>query len=184
MSIPPAELEAAKTKVFTLIGRNVLRYQQLETLLKALVSLCDIKLEGINPTDWTLPDPKSDKSTMGTITKVFFEKVVTAEQKEEPPKETKPDVFQFRFQMHLPVGAEAHVAWMNRMQRLITARNDLIHHSLNHLQLESVEECRTTCVELEARGAEVAKEVQLLKNLIKSWSEMKSEALHRFKTEP
>ncbi len=182
MSLTP-EVEAARSRLFELIGRNVLRYQHLELLLKQLVAHSDLDFKESDVETWKLPDFLAQKTTMGIITKAFFGQVVTTEPKESLPKETNPDSLRFRLRMHLPVGEEDHQAWVKRMARLISTRNELIHHSLTRMKIDTVDGCLAACEELELQGAEIAKETSTLQSIAKNWLELKSETLRRLSFE-
>lgn len=182
MPFPP-EIEAARKDVFELIGRNVLRFQKIELVLKHLVSRSDISFNLGNPP----PVPRFkdvETKSLGLVAGDYFKNVFLpfdtaneATPKQDPGVNGKVPQARGRFRMQLP--AEAHSELEKRFLALVEERNHLIHSFLLKFNLETLDGCSEAATFLEAQAKKIAVELQSLKEAHEAFTEM----LEALKTE-
>ena len=171
MPFPP-EVEAARARVFQLIGRNVLRFQRIELVLKSLVAGSQISITaGEVPTAHERRIQATNKKSMGLVAGQLFEEVLSNQppadddvpvSREEAKAGNKAHIG-FSWKIHIPM--EEHLHWKTRLQKLIEERNELIHTSLLRLNLETLEGCQQGLASLEEQATCVLAEIERLKPL-------------------
>lgn len=174
------EVEAARAQVFQLVGRNVLRFQRIELMLKDMVAKSRISVTGgESPTAYERRVEATNKKTLGLLAGQFFDEAVSDQPPSDDstifPEEAKAEasgkihtgVF---FRLHLPGDAHAH--WKARLQKLIEERNELVHTSLLRMELETLAGCQQALASLEEQASRVLAEIEKLRQFYQSTVEL------------
>lgn len=153
---------------------------------KYLMAHCDIQAEGVpllltkNPADFM-----QRKDTMGLVAKTLFKDVLQPLGSEEvtstgnEPRSRNVNFFRIRLQIQ--VTPERHRAWQSKIEELIIARNELVHHSLRRIgQMETVECCQKFIDELEQRGREISAATDFIYSMIENVEAIFPEAVAHF----
>lgn len=184
MSFSP-EVEAARAQVFQLIGRNVLRFQRIELVLKSMVADSQISITaGESRTAHERHVQATHKKSMGLVAGDFFKDVVI----DQPPAADTPvsreeakamanGKIHIGLSLKIHLSPDEHVQWKTRLQKLIEERNDLVHLSLLRLNLETLEGCQHALASLEEQATRVLAEIERLNPLLISVSESKQTLL-------
>ncbi len=180
MPFPP-EVESARAQVFQQVGRNVLRFQRLELIMKSMVASSRISTTGgESPKAHERRTEAIHKKTLGLISGQFFDEVIS----NQPPCDGPPAFFEdptipknrvhiaSAFVVHFQ--PEEHARWKVRVKSLIEERNALVHTSLLHIELETFSGCQKALAALEEQGARVSAEIDHLKPIVKSLEESKA----------
>ncbi len=152
MGDEPGPDPALRDELHRKVGRNLLAYQALENTLKRLLVVAVVAegtvdaIEARQATriEWAMG------LTMGTVAKAVFEEVLTSTPKPRPePGPSSQAWVQIRFS--IGPGVATPNAWDElgrRCERVVGARNDLVHHLLRKLP-------RTAAPDLERLGADL-----------------------------
>lgn len=137
---PPDQQRAVQRK----LGRCLVRLQQYEILLKAMVAHGDI--EGPPEQLQALQAEKiasAKKKTMGTLVGLLTENYLTAGEVDEDGDDECPGNggmwFRHRFQMNLD--AERYEAVKVNLKELVDLRNELVHHFLERFNIWAEDGC-------------------------------------------
>lgn len=162
------KLNKARDRICQETGRNLLRFQLLELLLKDLVSNSKIEV-----TLESVKQPKTDQQTLGGISTRFFEEVVSELDPLRASDQTNHAKIETYFRITLK--EEAKAEWIDRVRKLIKERNDLIHTSLKTMDLKSVESCQKEIDLLIQQRSRIQFEIDWLKEFRNSQTEMRKE---------
>lgn len=139
-----SDITGPQREVQRLLGRCLLRLQQYERLLKAMIAAQ--KLSG---TPETLPHAldarkaeASDK-TLGTLIGRLMGDYILKEGSELPDDtlDQPSDSIHFGFRMQLNLPAERHEAIKAELHELVTLRNSLVHHFIDLHDLWTMDGC-------------------------------------------
>ncbi|MBL8507497.1 MAG: OST-HTH/LOTUS domain-containing protein [Chitinimonas sp.] len=138
---PPLELQR---DVQRKLGRCLLRLQQYEILLKALVAHGDIagppsELQSVRDAQVA----RAQKQTLGTLVGMLTERHLTSAEEEDSAEEPQGNGgmwFRFRFQVGLD--ASQHQATTAALKELVDLRNELVHHFLQRFNIWEPQGCR------------------------------------------
>lgn len=162
------ELDKARNEVFRRIGRNVFIYQQLEHLLKSLI--VHSRLEGGVSDIAQKTARRSHKvgtQTLGQSVSAYFETMFSErEESEDFGANLEESAIDFKF----TIGADAE-AIESRKQALASIRDDrnqLIHHLLPRLKIDSVESWNKIGEELDQQREKILPEFESLKVVARS----------------
>jgi hypothetical protein len=141
------ELQAQQRDVQRLLGRCLLRLQQYERLMKAIVAHHDLSgpahaLENIRA---ARIDDASTK-TLGTLVGQLFGSCVVTEGADTAADTTvnEPEnVPFFAMRLHLSLSAEHCVRTQSDLKELVLLRNSLVHHFIDQHDLRSTDGCLT-----------------------------------------
>lgn len=137
---PPLELQR---DVQRKLGRCLLRLQQYEILLKALVAHSDIagppeKLQAVRNAQVAA----AQKKTLGTLVGMLTERHLTSTKEDgsadEPLGDGGPWV---RFRFHVGLDANQHQATTAALKELVSLRNELVHHFLQRFNIWEPQGC-------------------------------------------
>lgn len=125
------------------LGRCLLRLQQYEILLKALVAHSDIAgspAELLAVRDAQVAS--AQKKTLGTLVGMLTERHLSSADEDDNPDEPQGDGglwFRFRFQVGLD--ASQHQATTAALKELVDLRNELVHHFLQRFNIWEPQGC-------------------------------------------
>lgn len=146
-TLPAASaLQTLQHEVQRLLGRCLLRLQQYEHLIKAIVAHHEIAgpahaLESIRAA--RVADTAS--KTLGTLVGNLLGSYVVTNEAETPAELTADapeDVISFGMRMHLSMSAEDFARTENELKELVLLRNNLVHHFIDQHDLWSLDGCR------------------------------------------
>ncbi len=146
---PPLELQR---DVQRKLGRCLLRLQQYEILLKALVAHGAIA--GPPAALQSVQDAQVacvQKKTLGTLVGMLTERYLTSEDVDDSNEEPQGDCsmwFRFRFQVELD--ASQHHATTAALKELVDLRNELVHHFLQRFNIWEPQGCLAADAYLDA----------------------------------
>lgn len=148
MTTPPVdgELQASQREVQRLLGRCLLRLQQYEHLIKAIVAHHDIAgpahaLESIRAE--RVADAAT--KTLGTLVGYFVGSYVVTDEvdtSDEVTGNAPNDVMSFRMRTHMSMSAEDYARTEADLKELVLLRNNLVHHFIDQHDLWSLDGCR------------------------------------------
>jgi len=134
------------------LGRCLLRLQQYEILLKALLAHGDIagrpaELQSVRDAQVAC----AQKKTLGTLVGMLTERHLTSAEDDDGTDEPQGDGgiwFRFRFQVGLD--ASQHQATTAALKELVDLRNELVHHFLQRFNIWEPQGCRAADAYLDA----------------------------------
>lgn len=148
MTTPPVdgELQASQREVQRLLGRCLLRLQQYEHLIKAIVAHHDIAgpahaLESIRAE--RIADTAT--KTLGTLVGYFVGSYVVTDEADNFDKvedKAPNDVMSFRMRTSMSMSAEDYARTEADLKELVLLRNNLVHHFIDQHDLWSLDGCR------------------------------------------
>jgi len=134
------------------LGRCLLRLQQYEILLKALVAHGDVAgppAELVAVRDAQVAS--AQKKTLGTLVGMLTERHLTSAENDDGTDEPQGDGglwFRFRFQVGLD--ASQHQATTAALKELVDLRNELVHHFLQRFNISESQACMAADAYLDA----------------------------------
>lgn len=169
------ELEKAKNEVLRKIGRNMLLFQQMERMLKYLITNGNVS--GYISEFKANKEQRAEiirKQTMGQLVGQFLEDThIGCDESTEEPEERKEAYFSLNFKVECDA-----VYYENKKQVLasiVADRNELIHHLLPGFNPNSIESCLETDRYLEQQREKLIPEFDLLRNMIENLQEGRKE---------
>ncbi|MCY1198431.1 hypothetical protein D9M68_134940 [compost metagenome] len=149
---PDALLDLQRT-VQRKLGRCLLRLQQYELLLKALVAQTDIagppdQLQAIRTEHIVC----AQKKTMGTLVGMLAESYLTSGQDDEGVSEDEPGDggLRVRLRSQVELNPEQYEATRIALKELVDLRNELVHHFLQRFNIWEVDGCTAADAHLDA----------------------------------
>lgn len=164
-----AELQrAAQLK----LGGCLLRLQQYEQLLKAIVANTDLAGEPVQLQALHYARVASvHQATLGGLVRLFTGGTLRAEDESAPAQETdnKPpgDRFWFSFQQRMTMSAERLEAITAELKELVNLRNELVHHLLERSDLGLLDRCEAAVAYLDDSRATIDRHYLTLR----TWAE-------------
>lgn len=134
------------------LGRCLLRLQQYEILLKALVAHGDVagppaELLAVQDTQVAC----AQKKTLGTLVGMLTERHLTSAEGGDSAEEPKGNVGEwFRFRFRVELDNSQHQATMAALKELVDLRNELVHHFLQRFNIWDHQDCLNADDYLEA----------------------------------
>lgn len=135
----------AQHEVQRLLGRCMLRLQQYELLLKAVVALCDVESRGISlGAEVSSRAEERAPTTLGLLAKALFKSVVLPQTgaiafsgTEQPEVEEGPpqDAVSIRIRSQLEMPPQKYEATKAAVKELVDMRNELAHHFIQRFDL-------------------------------------------------
>jgi hypothetical protein len=147
------DLKAQQDEVNRLMGRCVLRLQQYELQLKAILAHHDVS--------GTLHDLEA-----GRAARLAGSVLVSGEPaaREDDVADNAGDPPGFRVTLRLGMAEEDFARTETELRDLVLLRNDLIHHFMERHDLWTIEGCRTAQDELGASGDQIGAHVARLRS--------------------
>lgn len=167
--------QAQQREIQRLLGRCLIRIQQYECLMKAIVAHHDISgpahaLEAIRA---ARVDDASTK-TLGTLVGQLVGSYVTTEAASGNEKQAElPDnAVSFRFRTQLSLSAEDYIRTQDELRELVSLRNMLVHHFIDQHDLWTTEGCRSALETLDSSYARIDQRYEQLRG----WAEHMEQA--------
>lgn len=145
-TLPTADdaLSTLQREVQRLLGRCLLRLQQYEKLMKAIVAHHEITATGMplaSNQEQRIADAAS--KTLGTLVGTLLGSyVTTGETDDASAPDARDDIISFKMKMCLNISAEDYSRTQDDLKELVSMRNDLVHHFIDHHDLWSLDGCR------------------------------------------
>lgn len=164
------EVEAARAVVFELIGRNVMRFQRLELMLKHSLNYTDLQITDLDLNKGLKRnDPRGNRNTLGTLAGQTYKSLIVPFSQEdvELPETPLPEGARIRFDVSFKykTSPEIHKEAQARLKRLVENRNELIHSSFQSFHLETAAGCAEALAHLEQQAIELRSETDYFKSV-------------------
>lgn len=167
------ELTEIKNEVMRKIGRNVLLYQQVEHILKYLVS--NGRISGNVDTLKSSHEKRKSsvaKRTMGTVAGDFFAEILGEDDSLETNPEN-PSKAHLSFNFRIETEEKHFELRRDKIAALVADRNELIHHLMPKLNTDSVETWIETDRYLDLQRENILPELEYLQAVAKQFSDLK-----------
>ena len=162
------KLQTAKDQLMQKIGRNLLNFQQLEKILKFLVTNGEISGFASNLKQNQLKRSESvGKQTLGMVAGQFFEQSFTDDINDEQlPIDVKKPYIKATF--HLDTENPDPEEKAEALSRLVTARNELVHNFLDRVDFKSKKNLLDASDYLDKQNESIILELDYFRDLGKS----------------
>lgn len=174
-----AEYHRARDEVFRRVGRNVLMFQNVEMMLKTVLSRGQFKgtLSQLAEmvTEW---GKKPDKRTFGQLIDPLVDGHLTP-MEELDTLPTDGDKISLSFRVTFSHTAEERAAFQSELESLVAERNRLIHLALADFRLNSIQGCMAAGADLDRQQARILPVRKKLSELVKLMLETNVEMLRR-----
>lgn len=166
------ELEKLRNEVLRKIGRNLLNYQQIERMLKFIVTYGNFKVSGKN-TEEKLKQRLENiqKHTMGMLVDPYV-KNTYLEIEEESISPEIPEELSIRFAFTVDSEDSLYEAEKLGIETIVADRNELVHHIIYRLDLYSVEGCLKADNELQIKNDILLSKIEYLNGLVLNLQEL------------
>ena len=157
-----------------MLGRCLLRLQQYEKLMKAIVAHHEISASG-SPLESNQAERIADAAnkTLGTLVGALLGTYVTSGDQDEVAEPDAPDnIISFKMKMSLRMSAEDFDTTQNDLKELVLLRNNLVHHFIDQHDLWSLDGCRGAQESLVAAYSRVDQHFEQLRG----WAEHMDQA--------
>ncbi len=157
-----------------MLGRCLLRLQQYEQLMKAIVAHHEISASG-SPLESNQAERIADAAnkTLGTLVGTLLGTYVTSGEQDEVAEPDAPDnIISFKMKMSLRMSAEDFDTTQNDLKELVLLRNNLVHHFIDQHDLWSLDGCRGAQESLVAAYSRVDQHFEQLRG----WAEHMDQA--------
>lgn len=137
-------LQGMQREVQRLLGRCLLRLQQYEKLMKAIVAHHEISVVG-PPMESNLEQRIADAAskTLGTLIGALLGSyVTTAEMEDDSEPDARGGIFSFKAKLNLRLSTEDYERSQSHLKELLLLRNNLVHHFIEQNDLWSLDGCR------------------------------------------
>lgn len=138
------DLPSLQREVQRLLGRNLIRLQQYERLLKKIVAHHELagpahSLQEIQ--DARIRDAAT--KTLGTLIGKFVDDciVTNAFERESLGNDTANDVTSIRFRVNIPMSKEDYARTRDGLKELVDLRNSLVHHFIEQHDIWQTDGC-------------------------------------------
>jgi len=161
------ELSSIKDELFRKVGRNLINYQTIEQLLKQLI--LSSRISGPISQLEEIRKQKSEEvkvQTMGTLAGQFIENTYQA-PKASSNQQAEIKETHLSTSFYFDVSDDVLESRKADLKKITDARNNLVHHLLPRLDLNSIESCLAISRELDEQREEQSKEIEHLISLIK-----------------
>ena len=169
------ELLEIKNEVMRKIGRNVLLYQQVEHVLKYLVS--NGRISGDVSTMKSRHESRKSsvaKKTMGTVAGDFFTEIFAEEDSFDSLPEN-PSAVHLSISFRIETEEKHFELRRDAIASLVADRNALIHHLIPKLNTESIDSWLETDRDLDLQREKILPELEYLQTVAKQFSDMRKD---------
>ena len=179
------DIAAPQREVQRLLGRCLIRLQQYERLLKAMVAT-----QALSGTPQTLPQvleaqraEASDK-TMGTLIGRLLGNYIVREGSAPPddtPNQAEESIY-FGFRMQFSMPPDSYATLNADLRELVSLRNTLVHHLIDQHDLWTVEGCLQAQNALVGAYAEIERHIEQLRIIAGYMDEARAAAAELMQT--
>ena len=162
-------MKAVRDSLYTKIGRNMILFQKLEGLLKMLLARSEFSgTSGDLKSCFQKQEAIQHRKTLGMLVNDYVNDVIGPEPDEplQAPESPTEVGFAMRFRWEHP--PELLAEREKQLRELVDRRNELVHHLLPGLDLDSEESCNATAEQLDEQAAVIRAEMQSMGALVKS----------------
>jgi len=169
MNLDPAQ--KARNEAFRKIGRNVVNYQRLEGLLKALLKFSRVHgtAEDLE-SRVTKQNSSIEMKSMGSLVGTMFDTVLSENAIPEAPEDTGVPWFSAKFEVELEQQEKEKLK--RALADIVDERNLLIHQKLTHTNFNSIQSCDDLSKELESQRAKLLPIYRRIHAILKSKAEI------------
>lgn len=165
-------LSSLRDEAFRSIGRNVLLFQSLERHLKFILNRG--RVSGTPAQIQAAIDNlagNSDRRTLGQMVDAFVEQHLSVDNasEESPPG---PGCLWIAVHITFPLGTKQRKELEEMLEQGLRARNDLIHHSIEWLRLDSLQGCQDTVRRLKDLERETQSAVDRVREMVSLMREL------------
>ena len=177
------DLQTELNETLRKIGRNVLHFQRMESILKYLVSHSNIEgtAKNLKENHKKKIDSVSQK-TMGNLVKDLMNSIYSDQEGEAPTDEEFDNAF-----IKISFKVDADPAYVEQkkiaLERIVTERNTLIHQALSSLDTTSIESCQRLNVTLDEQAERLRPEFDGIRSLAKALHEGTKEAFEAWENQ-
>lgn len=173
-SEPPLELQQ---DVQRKLGRCLLRLQQYEILLKALVAHSEISgpaeaLQDIRDAQVSSTQKKTLGTLVGMLTERHLSLPDTAETEEDSDQDTQSIWCSFRFRLELD--QQRYQTTIAALKELVDLRNELVHHFLARFNIWELQACTDANAYLDASYETIDGHYLTLRSWVKGMEEARA----------
>lgn len=160
-------------KVQQLLGQCLIRLQQFELLLKALLGAQE--LSGDTESAKGRLDQRIESfrtATLGKLVKMLFDDYVledgASQSEDDEPQPEAPDRITFRFRVSLEMSAERREQTREALSEMVAMRNELVHHLLELYDLTTDSGIDGATDHLESCSARIAQHLEMLRAWVRN----------------
>lgn len=138
----PGGLPHQQQEVQRLLGRCLLRLQQYEKLMKAILSSHDVlvPVQGADKGATGQGDAYS-RDSLGMLVQALLSSYIVSPDRHPPGQDDMPDIAALRYRISLVLPAEEHDRVRTSLRELVDLRNGLAHHFIDQFDLWSEAGC-------------------------------------------
>ena len=138
------ELQTLQREVQRMLGRCLLRLQQYEQLMKAIVAHHELSASGsLLESNQAQRIADAASKTLGTLVGTLLGTCVASDEQEEVAEPDLPNnIISVKMKMSLRMSAEDFDRTQNDLKELVLLRNNLVHHFIDQHDLWSQDGCR------------------------------------------
>ena len=167
------DLQEIQNEVMRKIGRNVLLYQQVEYVLKYLVSHGRISGDENTLTSRHEKRMKSvSRRTMGTVAGDFFNEIFGDDESHDSQSED-PTKIHISIAFRIETEEKHFELRRDKIAELVADRNELIHHLVPKLNTDSIDTWTETDRLLDLQREKILPELEYLQSVAKQFSDLK-----------
>lgn len=170
------DIKTSVDEVLRKIGRNMLLFQQLEGLLK--FTLSGNQLSGSSS---QLEQKKAkhvastQKQTLGTLVGKYVEEILGPETDDEGPDLDKITEPHFSYKFRLNHNEAFYEEIKTSLAKLVDDRNELVHHLLPQLDINSATSCEEIGRKLDVQAEKIRHAVKHMQSIAKAMQKSKKE---------
>jgi hypothetical protein len=153
------------------VGRNVVNFQRLEGILKALA-----KMQPVEGTSHEIKRKlgsrieRLSKSTLGSAIAGWLMLLDNNTEAIDPPEDLFDITARFAFSLEIPDDTKQRHA--EALSNLLVERNALIHEGLLSMDWESSEKCQKLITKLDAQNERIMNEIEFLLPILRTFSKV------------
>ncbi|RXK53657.1 hypothetical protein ESB00_18385 [Oleiharenicola lentus] len=170
------ELDRQREAVFAEVGRNVVLFQDIERMLKIVLNHGQVTFTASQLKEWNgqTPTPYS-KRMLGELIEPLIQNHLTPGEPEGQALAKDIEIV-IRTGFTVDLKEEERAAFRIRLEDMVRQRNEFIHHLLDWLRLETMEDCQSAIDRLSHQRENLKPLYHDIRNILKvfleTWDEM------------
>lgn len=168
------DLKTSVDEVLRKIGRNMLLFQQLEGLLKYVISRQSLSGYADQLEQKQAKRVAStEKQTLGMLVGQYTEEILGPESEDSDvhPEEVTEPYISLNFRMGH--NEAFYIETKQALTKLVDDRNELVHHLLPQLDTSSIESCEMIGKKLDAQAETIRQAIRHMQSIAKGMAESK-----------